>query len=74
MTLAMAVVCWFERARSKMLQARRTSEFEHSKHSLSVVDRVKLFNSSQLDMFFAQKRATRVVQQRAMVRNAWRYR
>ena len=58
-TLAMAVVCWFERVRGKMMQARRTREFEHGKHNLSVVDRVKMFNQSQLDTFFAQKTVAR---------------
>ena len=71
-TLAMAVVCWFERVRGKMMQARRTREFEHGKHNLSVVDRVKMFNQSQLDTFFAQKTVARRQAARAALQTSRR--
>ena len=47
---------------------------EAAKKRASIVDQVALFNRNHLDMFFAQKRATRVVQQRQIMRNTWRYR
>jgi len=71
-TLAMLVVCWFERVRGRMMQARRTREFEYSKHNLSVVDRVKMFNQNQLDQFFAQKTVARRQAARAAIQNARR--
>ena len=72
-SLAMATLYWFEKIRTKLIGARRTREFEHAKHQLTVVDRTRLYNRSQLDTFFAQKSAQRIVAAR-MSRQAARWR
>ena len=70
-TLAMAVLCWFERARSKLTNARRTREFEHAKHTLSVGDRTMMFSQSMMQTFFAGQAAKRVYAQRAAMRDRY---
>ena len=60
--------------KNNLITQRRTRDAEAAKKRASIVDQVALFNRNHLDMFFAQKRATRVVQQRQIMRNTWRYR
>jgi hypothetical protein len=70
---ALASYYWDTKIKNNMISQRRTREAEAAKKRASIVDQVALFNRNRLDMFFAQKRAVRAVQQRAAVRNAWRY-
>jgi hypothetical protein len=71
---ALASYFWDTKIKNNMISQRRTREAEAAKKRASIVDQVALFNRNHLDMFFAQKRAVRVVQQRMASRNAWRYR
>lgn len=71
---ALASYYWDTKIKNNMISQRRTREAETAKRRASIVDQVSLFNRNHLDMFFAQKWATRVVQQRVASRNAWRYR
>jgi hypothetical protein len=71
---ALAAYFWDTKLKNNMISQRRTREAEAAKKRASVVDQVALFNRNHLDMFFAQKRQVRQVQQRVMARNAWRYR
>jgi hypothetical protein len=72
--MALAAYYWDTKIKNNMISQRRTREAEAAKTRASIVDQVALFNRNHLDMFFAQKRAVRQVQQRVMSRNAWRYR
>ena len=71
---AMAAYYWDTKIKNNLITQRRTRDAEAAKKRASIVDQVALFNRNHLDMFFAQKRATRVVQQRQIMRNTWRYR
>jgi len=71
---AFAAYYWDTKIKNTMISRRQTREAEVAKKRASLVDQVALFNRNHLDMFFAQKRAVRAVQQRAQIRNAWRYR
>ena len=71
---ALAAYFWDTKLKNNMISQRRTREAEAAKKRASIVDQVALFNRNRLDMFFAHKRQVRQVQQRAMTRNAWRYR
>jgi hypothetical protein len=71
---AMASYYWDTKIRNLMITTRRTREAEMARQRASIVDQVALFNRNHLDMFFGQKKAQRVVQQRQIQRNAWRYR
>ncbi len=71
---AMAAYYWDTKIKNNLITQRRTREAEVAKKRASIVDQFALFSRNHLDMFFAQRKATRVVQQRQMVRNAWRYR
>lgn len=70
---AMASYYWDTKIRNLMITSRRTREAEMAKQRASIVDQVALFNRNHLDMFFGQKKSQRVVQQRQVARNAWRY-
>jgi hypothetical protein len=74
LAMAFAAYYWDTKIKNNLITQRRTREAEAAKKRASIVDQVALFNRNHLDMFFAQKRATRVVQQRVAMRNAWRYR
>ena len=74
LALSMAVLCWFERVRGKMMTAKRTRDFEFAKHAMTVTDRVAMFNRSQLDQFFAVRTAARRNQARATLAASWRRR
>ena len=71
---AMAAYYWDTKIKNNLITQRRTRDAEAAKKRASIVDQVALFNRNHLDMFFAQKRATRGVQQRQIMRNTWRYR
>jgi hypothetical protein len=74
LAMAFAAYYWDTKIKNNMISQRRTREAEVAKARASIVDQVALFNRNHLDMFFAQKRATRAVEQRIAGRNAWRYR
>jgi len=40
----------------------------------SIVDQVNLFQTNQLNMFFARKKTARISEQRVLQRASWRYR
>jgi len=71
---AMASYYWDTKIKNIMISRRQTREAEQARKRASIVDQVALFNRNHLDMFFKQKQATRTVQQRVAMRNAWRYR
>lgn len=71
---ALSAYYWDTKIKNLMITQRRTREAEAAKARASIVDQVALFNRNHLDMFFAQKRGVRAVQQRVAMRNAWRYR
>jgi hypothetical protein len=71
---AMAAYYWDTKIKNIMISRRQTREAEQARKRASIIDQVALFNRNHLDMFFKQKQATRQVQQRVAMRNAWRYR
>lgn len=73
LAMAMASYYWDTKIMNLMIGQRRTREAEMAKQRASIVDQVALFNRNRLDMFFAQKRAARVVTARTLLKNAWRY-
>jgi hypothetical protein len=72
--MALAAYYWDTKIKNNMITQRRTRDAEAAKKRASIVDQVALFNANHLDMFFAQKRAVRRVENQMMRRNAWRYR
>jgi hypothetical protein len=68
MALAMAVRSWEERARRVLMSNRRTREAEAARRTLSLVDRVKLFNETQFSTFLAGKAQVRNQQRMQMLR------
>ena len=72
--MALAAYYWDTKIKNNMITQRRTRDAEAVKKRASIVDQVALFNANHLDMFFAQKRAVRRVENQMMRRNAWRYR
>lgn len=74
MAAALAVHCWEERVRRQLISGKRTRVAEEARRSVSVVDKVQLFQQNQLQNFFDQKRRARVAQQQTALRMSWRYR
>ena len=70
---AFAVHCWETGPRRSLVQNKRTREAEAAKRRTSILDQVNLFNNNKLQDFFAAKKRARMMQQRAVVRQAWRY-
>lgn len=69
---ALAAYYWDTKIKNLLLTQNRTREAEAVRKAASVVDQVALFNKNHLDIFFGQKRAVRVAQQRAVARAGWR--
>ena len=62
--LALALACrqWEEGPRRKMMQARRTRDYELSKRRMNTVDMVKAFNQNQFETFLAGRDALKRAQ------------
>lgn len=74
LSASFAIHVWETGLRKLLMTQRRTRDAEAAKKRLSIVDQVALYNNNQLNTFFAQKHRIRVEQQRAMIKQAWRYR
>lgn len=72
--MALAVHYYDTKIRNNLIAMKRTRESEAARRRASISDQVYLFQQSQLQSFFEQKRAARIGQQMAATRNAWRYR
>lgn len=71
---AFMVHCWESGPRKFLMASNRTRESEAARKRLTIVDQVNLYQSNQLQYFFAQKRRARLDVQREMMKRAWRYR
>jgi hypothetical protein len=71
---AFAVHCWETGPRRTLMVANRTRESEAARQRLTITDQVNLFQSNQLQYFFASKRRARVDLQREQTRRSWRSR
>jgi hypothetical protein len=70
--LALAVPCWEEKARRSLINGRRTREAEAARKSLSMVDRVALFQQNQLQSFFDRQKRDRLMLDRRWQYENWR--
>ena len=57
-----------------LMAANKTRESEAAKQRLTIVDQVNLYQSNQLQHFFATKRRARVDQRRQQMQRSWRAR
>lgn len=71
---AFAVHCWETGPRRLLMGSGRTRESEAARQRLTIVDQVNLFQSNQLQHFFAQKRRARVDHAREQMKRGWRHR
>jgi len=71
---AFAVHCWETGPRRILMASNRTRDAEASRKRLTIVDQVNLYQSNQLQHFFAQKRRARLDTQRELMKRSWRYR
>ena len=70
---AFMIQCWESGPRKFLMASNRTREAENARQRLTISDQVNLYQSNQLQYFFAQKKRARVDVQRQMMRNNWRY-
>lgn len=71
---AFMVHCWESGPRRILMAANRTRESEAARQRLTIVDQVNLYQSNQLQHFFAQKNRARVAARRQQVQRSWRSR
>ena len=69
---AFAVHCWEQGPRKVLMAAGRTREAEVARKRLTITDQVNLYQSNQLQYFFAAKRRVRLNAQAAQTRRNWR--
>jgi hypothetical protein len=69
---AFAINCWENGPRRQLMAANRTRESEVARQRLTIVDQVNLYQSNQLQYFFASKRRVRMDAQRDQQRRNWR--
>jgi hypothetical protein len=67
-----AVHCWENGPRKLLMAANRTRESEIARKRLTITDQVNLYQSNQLQYFFAAKRRVRLNAQAANTRRSWR--
>lgn len=70
---AFLVQCWESGPRKFLMASNRTREAEHARKRLTIGDQITLFQTNQLQHFFAQKSRARMAQQRQMLRKSWLY-
>jgi hypothetical protein len=69
---AFAINCWETGPRRQLMAANRTRESEVARQRLTITDQVNLYQSNQLQYFFAAKRRVRLNAQAANTRRSWR--
>lgn len=69
---AFAINCWETGPRRMLMASNRTRESEVARKRLTITDQVNLYQSNQLQYFFAQKRRVRLNEQAAQTRQSWR--
>ena len=69
---AFAINCWETGPRRQLMAAGRTRESEVARQRLTITDLVNLYQSNQLQYFFAQKRRVRLNAQAQQTRRSWR--
>lgn len=71
---ALAVYFWSTKIQPGLMQQRRTRDAEAAKKRGSIVDQMTLFQTNQLQAFFASKNRARTKEKLLVARNSWRYR
>ena len=71
---AFMVHCWETGPRRILMASNRTRESEAARQRLTITDQVNLYQSNQLQHFFAQKNRARVAARRQQVQRSWRSR
>ena len=69
-----AVHCWETGPRRTLMAANRTRDSEAARKRLTIVDQVNLYQSNQLQHFFAQKRRVMMDTARELMKRSWRHR
>lgn len=69
---AFAIHCWENGPRKMLMATNRTRESEVARKRLTITDQVNLYQSNQLQYFFAQKRRVRMSAQAQQTRRSWR--
>lgn len=70
--LALAVRCWEDRVRRKLITTNRTKEAFHIMKQMSPENRYSLYTRNQLSNFFKQKAAIKRQENLTAVRHSWR--
>lgn len=69
---AFMVQCWESGPRRFLMASNRTRDSEAARQRLTITDQVNLYQSNQLQYFFAQKRRVRLNAQAQQTRRSWR--
>jgi hypothetical protein len=69
---AFAVHCWENGPRKLLMGSMRTRESEAARKTLTIKSQIDLYQTNQLQSFFAQKRRVRLDRQITMARQSWR--
>ena len=69
---AFLIQCWESGPRKFLMASNRTREAEHARQRLTIADQVNMYQSNQLQAFFAQKARARLNDRRQMLRQQWR--
>ncbi len=69
-----AVHCWENGPRKLLMASNRTRDAEAARKTLTIKSQIDLYQSNQLQYFFAQKRRARLDRQITMTRQSWRNR
>ena len=72
LAMAMAVLCWEQHERRKLIDQGRTRDFEIAKARLSIQDQFALLSKYQLNQFFNSRESARRKAAAEARRNAWR--
>ena len=65
---AFLIQCWESGPRKFLMASNRTREAEHARQRLTIADQVNMYQSNQLQAFFAQKARARLNDRRQMLR------